>query len=360
MKLENSDFTREKTKAERKKEKIKDIHNAQDVWRDQSGNGDEIALLYVALARAAGLNVAPMKVVDRSRAVFDEGILWSGQMNDYIAVAQLDGKQVFLDPGEKFCPFGLLDWKHALSRGFLLNDKPSVPTATITATPSVNYQASSIQRIADLTLDESGGVTGTVRITLGGEEALYWRQLSLENDEDELRKRFNEWVKERIPQGVNADFDHFVGVADYDSMLLGTVRISGSVGTATAKRFFIPGQFFEVNSKLPFVAQDKRTLPVDLHFARTEEDDVTYHLPVGYGMESGPETRDINWAGRAVLKIKTTHEKDTVNVNRTFAFIYTILDPQEYGALHNFYQKVAAADQQQITLNRSVTNTGGN
>ncbi len=360
MKLENSDFTREKTKVERKKEKIKDIHKAQDVWRDQGGSGDEIALLYVALARAAGLNVLPMKVVDRSRAVFDEGLLWSGQMDDYIAVAQLDGKQIFLDPGEKLCPFGLLDWKHALSQGFLLNDKPSVPTATITSTPSVNYKASSIQRTADLTVDESGTLTGTVYIAFGGEEALYWRQLWLENDEIELRKQFNEWVKQHIPDGVNADFDHFLGVDDYNSMLVGTVRISGTLGTATGKRLFIPGLFFEAKSKPPFVAQDKRTLPVDLHFARSEEDDVTYRLPDGYRVESGPETKDISWAGRAVLKIKTTHEGNTVNVNRAFAFIYTILDPREYGALHDFYQKVAAADQQQIALEKNAPHTGGN
>jgi hypothetical protein len=39
---------------------------------------------------------------------------------------------------------------------------------------------------------------------------------------------------------------------------------------------------------------------------------------------------------------------------------YTILDPKEYGSLHDFYQKVAAADQQQITLARNVANAGGN
>ncbi len=136
MKLENTDFTREKTKVERKKEKIKDIHNAQDVWRDQSGNGDEIALLYVALCRAAGLNVVPMSVVNRSRALFDEGLLNSAQMDDFIAVGQLDGKEVFLDPGQKMCPFGTLHWKHMLARGFRQTDK----TTVIANTPSLSLQ----------------------------------------------------------------------------------------------------------------------------------------------------------------------------------------------------------------------------
>jgi len=72
MKLENTAFTREKSKAERKKEKLKDINRAEDVWKQQAGSDDEIALLYVALARAAGLQVQPMKVVDRNRAMFDD------------------------------------------------------------------------------------------------------------------------------------------------------------------------------------------------------------------------------------------------------------------------------------------------
>src|SRR3569833_3407501 len=56
MKLENTDFTREKTRAELKTEKLKQIKNAEDVWKQKSGSSDQIALLYVALARAAGLH----------------------------------------------------------------------------------------------------------------------------------------------------------------------------------------------------------------------------------------------------------------------------------------------------------------
>ena len=272
MKLENTDFTREKTKVERKKEKIKDIHNAQDVWRDQSGNGDEIALLYVALCRAAGLNVVPMSVVDRSRALFDEGLLNSAQMDDFIAVGQLDGKEVFLDPGQKMCPFGTLHWKHTVARGFRQTDR----TAAIVNTPSLSFKASSITRVADLTMDPSGAVKGTVRFVLQGQEALYWRQIALENDEDEVKKRFNEWMSGYLPEGVQGEFDHFLALTDYESNLMATVKVSGNLGTVTGKHLFLPGLFFEAKSKHPFVAQDKRTIPVDVHYARSEQDDVTY------------------------------------------------------------------------------------
>ena len=64
-------FQPRQIEAERKKEKLKEINNAEDVWKNRAATGNEIALLYVALARAAGLKAWPMRVVDRSRAIFD-------------------------------------------------------------------------------------------------------------------------------------------------------------------------------------------------------------------------------------------------------------------------------------------------
>jgi hypothetical protein len=181
LNLENTDFTRQKTKAERRRQKLRDIQKAEDVWKNRSGTGDEIALLFVALCRALHLKVVPMEVVDRSTALFDDGLLDSTQFDDYIAVAQLDGKEVYLDPGEKVCPFGVLQWAHTLTVGFRLKDK----TAMIERTPSLSYKASNLVRTADLTVDPNGELRGSVRCTFQGQEAIYWRQISLRNDDDE-------------------------------------------------------------------------------------------------------------------------------------------------------------------------------
>jgi hypothetical protein len=354
MKLENSDFTREKTKAERKKEKIHDINNAQDVWRDQSGTGDEIALLYVALCRAAGLNVVPMKLVDRSQALFDEAVLNGGQMNDYIAVAELDGKEYYLDPGEKMCPFGLLHWKHTMTTGFRLADK----IAKLDHTPPPSYKTANLVRVADLKIDPTGNAQGTIQCLLQGQEALRWRQLALENDPDEVKRKFDEWMQESLPEGVQENFDHFVGLEDSSSNLMAFVKVNGTLGTLTGKRLFLPGLFFEAKSKHPFVAQDKREMPVDVHYARAVQDQVIYEMPPGYAMESGPKTAEIKWAQQAVLNIAAGADESKVDIRRTLIYGYTYLAPKDYGDLHDFYQKVAEADQQQLILARSTPKAG--
>jgi hypothetical protein len=348
MKLENTRYTREKSEVERKKEKLKEVRSAEDVWNQKSGSDDELALLYVALARGVGLQAYPMKVVDRNRAIFDPDYMSLSQLDDYIAVVNLGGKDVFLDPGQKDCPFNLLSWKHTLSGGLRMTDK-GVMYGT---TPALTYKQTGISRVADLTLDPSGNVTGTARFVMSGEEALHWRQLALKNDAEEVKKQFNEAIRAYIPDGVQADFDHFLGLDDYDSNLLGIVKLSGAMGSATGKRFFLPGLFFESRASHPFVAEDKRTMPVDVHYPKLDQEDVTYHLPAGYTVESVPQVSNVSWPDHAMMTIKTTANGSTVDVMRTMAYNYTILEPKDYGNLHDFYQKAAAADQQQLVLTR--------
>ncbi|MGD0293807.1 MAG: DUF3857 domain-containing protein [Terracidiphilus sp.] len=349
QKLENTRFTREKSEAERKKEKLKDISKAEDVWKQQRGTDDEIAMLYVALARAAGLNAIPMKVVDRSRAIFDYSYLSSRQLDDYIAIVKLGGKDVYLDPGQKMCPFGALHWKHTVATGFRLSEK----TAVIATTPAGTFKDTTVQRVAIFGIDESGGLQGASRYIMTGQEALYWRQLALENDEEEVKKQFIESIQDEFPEGVQVDFDHFLNLDDSGSSLSSFVRISGNLGTVIGKHLLLPGLFFESRAKHPFVAQDKRLTPIDLHYARFEQDNVTVHLPPGYTVESSPQTPGVTWPNHAMLRIQSTVKDSSVDVVRVFACYFPLLAAKEYNDLHDFYLKVAAADQQQIVLSRT-------
>ncbi len=348
--LDNTTFTREKSEAERKTEKLKEIKVAEDVWKQKSGSANELALLYVALARAVGLKAYPMQVVNRDRAIFDINYLTTGQLDDYIAIVVVAGKEVFLDPGQKGCPYGLLHWKHTIATGLRLAESgPAFGT-----TQAATFQQDTVARLGDLVIGADGNVSGTLRFVMTGQDALRWRQLTLKNDTEEVKKQFSESMREHIPDGVQADFDHFLGLEDSSRNLIGFVKVSGNIGTAAGKHFFLPGLFFESRANHPFVAVDKRTIPVDVHFAMEDQDSVTYHLPPGYTMESSPVTANVSWPNHALLKIKSTTEENAVTVYRTMAYNFTLLDSKEYSDLHDFYQKVATADQQQLVLTRAT------
>ncbi len=356
MQLENTGFLRQKSEAERKKENLKDIRDAEDVWNQKSGSPDNIALLYVALARAAGLQAWPMQVVDRDRAIFDPNYLSTYQLDDYIAIVSIGGKEVFVDPGQKDCPFGLLHWKHALTAGLRLSAKGPL----LDRTPPDIFKQATTTRVADLTLDGIGNVSGSVRFVLTGGEALRWRQLALENDAEEVEKQFDESIKESIPEGVRVDFDHFLGLDDYDSNLIAIVNVSGNTGSATGKHVFLPGLFFESRAKHPFVAEEKRLIPIDVHYPTLVEDQVTYHLPAGVEAESLPQATSLQWPDHAILQIKASSHGNTATIGRALVYNYATLGAADYAGLHDFYQKVATADQQQLVLSRAPAMAKGN
>jgi hypothetical protein len=354
MKLENTDFTREKTRAELKSANLKQVKNAEDVWKQKGGSSDEIALLYIALARAAGLHAFPMQIVNRNHAIFDSTLMSTSQLDDYVAVVAIGGKEVYLDPGQKMCQYGILHWKHMLASGFRESDK-GIGAGT---TPAAPYTANITDRIADLTIDPSGNVRGTIRFILRGQEALRWRQLTLRNDESEVKKQFNEQIRRDLPEGVQADFNHFLGLADYESNLLAMVDVSGTLANVTGKHLFLPELFFASHAGHPFLAQDKRTTPIDVHFAQMNQDEVTYHIPAEFTIDSPPAPASIGWANHAAFKSALTVKGNDIVTARTIGYNYTILDSKEYGDLHDFYQRVAAADQQQLVLTRSQTAKG--
>jgi hypothetical protein len=337
-----------KSQAERKKEKVKDVRNAEDVWKQKSGTDDELALLYVALARIAGLQAYPMQVVNRSRALFDDSYLTLEQLDDYVAIVTIGGKEVFLDPGQKDCPFGLLHWKHAPASGLRLS-----PTGVIGATtPAATYLQTNVMRVADLTMQMDGTVSGTVRYVLSGQEALRWRQLSLKNDPDEVKKQFNESIRDSFPDGVQAEFSHFLSIDDDHVNLMAIVNVTGTMGTATGKRVFLPGLFFESREVHPFTAEATRAVPIDVHYPKLEQDEVNYHLPGGYAVESSPQAADLMWPSHATMRIRSSASGTDVKVTRVMGYNFTLLGPKDYSDLHDFYRKAAAADQQQLVLTR--------
>jgi Domain of Unknown Function with PDB structure (DUF3857) len=347
--LDNTDFSREKSEAERKKLNLKEVNHAEDVWKQKSGTRTQIALLYLSMLRVAGFTAYAMRVADRSQRIFIPSYLDWDQLDDTIVILNLDGKDMALDPGEKMCPFLTVHWSHSKAGGV----RQSATGTGLATTAQQNYGMNTTNRIADITLDNHGAITGNLRFVMAGQEALYWRQKALENDEAEVMKQFDQWVSTMVPDGVEAHIDHLQALGDPNSNLVAVIQAHGTAGAATARRLLVPGLFFETREGHPFVSQDKRLTPVDMHYDEMVNDEVTYHLPPDMTVESAPQSGKIPWEGHAVLLVKSKTDPGKVTITRTLARAFTFASIDEYQTLHDFYQKVASTDQQQIVLTAS-------
>jgi hypothetical protein len=344
--LDNTDFSRRKEKSELKQLHLKAAKRAEDTWSQKSGSSQDIALLYLAMLRAAGLNAYAMKVVDRDEGMFALGYLSLDQLDDYIIILTSGGEDTILDPGEKMCPFGMVHWKHT-GAGGLLQTKDGQSAGN---SPLQVYTDNTLDRTGGVRVDDHGAVTGNLRFVMAGQEALYWRQLALQNDQDEVKKRFDDWLKSMVPAGVDAHVDSFQALDDSDVSLVADIKVTGTLGSVTSRRLLLPAFFFATNSSHPFVKEDKRQEPVDMHYPEQVSDNVNYYLPPDMTVEGAPQDEDIPWEGHASFMTQCVTRSDLVTVTRQLARAFTFAKPEEYQELRGYYQKIDAVDQQQLVL----------
>lgn len=348
MGLENTRFTREHSAAENKAQGLH-VKTAADIWAQKRGSDDELTRLFIAMARAAGLKTQAMIVTERDRALLNTGYLDWDQLEDEIAIVNVGGKEVYFDPGQRYCEYGKLKWIHSQVMGVRQTDAGP----ELALTPNQTHLENQVLRIADLQLGPTGALTGTVRITMTGAEALRWRQQALRTDEEETRKKFEDELQQRVPDGVRVKTNHFLGLTDPDSKLMAVVDVSGSFGTATGKRVLLPGSFFEAKDK-PLFAQQKRESVIDLHFPWVAQDQVTIKLAPGLSFESTPADSKIPFQQFALYQTINKHSTDTFAQVRQIAVGNVFYKTEEYPQVRDFFQKASAQDQQQIVLQRTA------
>jgi hypothetical protein len=344
MKIENTSFTRTHSIEENKAEGLK-VKNADDIWDQKRGTKDEITRLFIAMVRSAGLKAYGMIIVNRDQNVLQQGDLDWHQLDDELAIVSIGGKEAYFDPGQRYCEFGKLHWKHTWASGVRQIDGGTV----IATTTGLTYKDNQVDRMADLSLDSDGKLHGYIRINMTGTEALLWRHAALRGDEEEVKKDFEDDLQRSMPPGVQVKTNHFVGLDDYTHALMVQVDVSGTLGTATGKRVFLPAVFFEASSK-PLFVHEKRENAVDLHYPYTMHDQFSLKLPAGVTAESVPKENDVPFAPDGDYVAKFAVQDNTFAYGRLLRLANPFYKVSEYPSLRGFYQKTSVDDQEQVVL----------
>ncbi len=287
MKLENTSYSRERSAQEEKSEGLNAPKSTDDIWERKRGTDDEIAQLFIAMARAAGMKAYAMVVTNRDRNIFLQGYLSFEQLDDVLAIVNVGGKEQFFDPGERYCPYGHLAWRHTLTGGLRQVDGGSA----IAATHDETYVNSRTQRIADLKMDQHGEVNGTVRMTWTGAPAMAWRTRFLAGDQTSLEKDLHDFIERLLPGGMDIQVGAISNLDDYEQPLTVLFNVKGAVGSPTGKRLLIPADIFEANSK-PVFPHEKRESAVAFDYPQmVQTSRATPSPPASRSSPRRPQTR---------------------------------------------------------------------
>jgi hypothetical protein len=353
--IENTDYTREHSRTEDKAAGLSQTKTSADIWEHKRGSSDQIAALFVGMARAAGMKAYLMAVTNRDRSLFISGFLSLNQLDDDIAIVNVDGKEQFFDPGSRYCPYGHLAWKHTQAGGLRQTDGG---TALIQSRGE-SYQDSSIIRVANLKMDETGVVTGKIDLKFTDAPALKWRQKALTGDQDAVEREMKESVERMLPGGMDVKLVSIAKLTEYEEPLAATIEVKGPIGSPTGKRLLIPGDIFEANSKATF-AHEKRELAVCFSYPYAARDAIRINFPEGFVAETVPPDTSTQLAKEAIYKMKATADAKGVTIRRDLYVGEIVYPPAEYPELRSFYSQFEAKDQEPIILKVGAPTTSGN
>jgi hypothetical protein len=284
-------------------------------------------------------------VSTRDERFFDYRIQNPADLNSNVVLVTLNGKQMFLDPGTAFAPFGLLPWSETAVKGRRL-DKDG---GTWVQTPPTEAEESRVERKGNLKLAANGTLEGKMTVTFTGQEAL-WRRHEERNEDDAGRKQFLEdEIKADIPSGIVVELANRPDwnsasptlVAEYDLKIPGWASIAG-------QRAVMPVGLFGGQDKRTFQHQT-REHPLYFAFRHQSADDVVIELPPNWQVSSSPQPTREN--GK-VLNYASSSEVDngSLHLKRELTVAALLVETKYYGAMQNFFEIVRTGDEGQIVL----------
>ncbi len=350
QKIRNLNMEDEKSKKEEKTESLKPNANVEDVLKHGYGYDREINMLFVALARTAGFDASQVYVVPTSVNYFVPQAEDSTQLTADLVWVRAGAQEYFVDPAARFFPFGLLPWTESGAGGIRLRkDGPEFVT-----TPDQKSTDATILRDCDLELDANGDASGKLQVDFVGEQAAIRRQQNRDEDEAGRKKELGDQIRGWLPGGSAFEVTTISNWDDTSQPIRveGTVKIPG-VGTPAGHRMLVPLSVFQSNHMSAFKSS-KRVNDVFFSFPFEEIDDVKYHAPSEYKIESVPAVPKIDLKA-VVYEVSATQQNNLVETKRHLTVAGISFPVKYYDALRSFFSKVKSDDETQFVLESSAS-----
>ncbi len=345
QRLRNLSFEHEKTEKERKREKLKSPENAESVLRIGYGDRRELDWLFLAMVKEAGIQAWPLLVAQREYSFFDPRGENPGELSGTAVLVHVDNRDLFLDPGTPFLPFGWLAWRETEVQALQMDRQ----IGGLISTPSTAATDSRIDRRAKLRLDDSGALEGSVEVTYLGHEAIE-RRLAAQDMDDPGRRQFLESeVQQWISANARVELRNAPAWSESSTSLNAQFSLQiPNWAVITGKRLLVARGVFGGAERNLFESEN-RTHPIYFHFPGETRDEITIELPTGYRVEAMPrgEKHDLGF-----LSFETAgNDRDhSIEITRRLRLGRTTIPTQVYAGVRAFYRNLRSADESQVVL----------
>jgi hypothetical protein len=224
--------------------------------------------------------------------------------------------------------------------------------------PPATSDKSQLRRIAKVELGPDGSLKGSVDAEFRGNAALEHRLWALQEDDAGRRKAMEDEAKEWLPEGAIATLDSVQGWDATEEPLLVHYKIEvPSFASLAGKRLLIPAALFRTTKQKQAFQHKERKYSVYFPFAYNEMDNMILQVPEGYTAESIPVAQDVKLPATRFVTARSFANNQFVS-KRALVVNGIMFRLSEYPDLKGFFDKVQAADEEQLVLQNTAVSAG--
>ncbi|HUQ64600.1 MAG TPA: transglutaminase-like domain-containing protein, partial [Flavitalea sp.] len=311
------------------------------ILKTKSGDSGELNKLMHAALLQAGIPSRPVLMSTRENGKHFEIYPFIDQFNHMAVLANVDGKDMWLDLGDKNLPSGLLRPEVLNSKGWIADElNPSWIDVKVPDSKSVYYVKGA--------LDVNGNFTGDLEARFTGYHALTQREIAADKKEN--------YGSDLLGYGTS-----LIGIPDIEKIneketdlpfqLKGKI-VDFPIATVSADKIYMLPIIANGLTNSPFKLEE-RTYPIEMNYAEEISMILDIVLPEGYKIESVPEpVRFVTEGNGIIISYNASHTPGKLNVNMKYTGKQLYFDPKEYAALKNIYSQRSQKFNEQIVLSK--------
>jgi hypothetical protein len=319
------------------------------------GTGEDIDLLFGALASAAGFDARVAHLADRSDIFFSPNefdfLLNLYFMRSYNIAVRVENGWRFFDPASQYVPLGMLRWQEEGGKALIVG--PIV--SSVEKTPLSPPEKSVKKRTAKLRLSEDGTLEGDVRMEYTGHFAVEKKEENDNESVEQREKNLRDMIKEQMSTAELSGI-RIENVVDPVKPFVYSfhVRVPG-YAQRTGKRLFLQPAFFEKGIAAMFSASTRKH-GIYFHYSWSEDDAVTLDLPAGFALENAetPQSFGARDVADYKVKISVVGKAEALEYRRTFRFDGLLFPVSSYAGLKLMFDAVYLSDNHTITLKQNA------
>lgn len=325
-------------------------HAAGEVHAKQYGDCKDKATLLITMLNLAGIKAHPVLLHAEERREVDQGLPTLNAFNHCIALAEVGGKEVWLDATAETCAYGDIPAGDRGVRALVVKDgKGEFETI-----PMYQGADNSTEVASQVHVLPDGSAAIDMTITLRGEMGQEMRAAVRERTPDQRKEMMQKMAQQFSTGATLRSYDLPDGV-EKDGPFVMTLKLQApNFAKKTGHLLIMPLEVGAGNRRQanPFVSET-RTWPVVEENASMTLSETTITLPEDFTIEDVPD--DVNMTGPIQeyhRQLAKSQDGKTITIHSTVKSIPGKVAPAEYKKVKGYYDELLKTSDDWIVLKK--------